>query len=175
MPSQGLGRAWRCFRRKLAASGNARSEEPHKWGVPLAKQSLFKSFTRFFFWQSKRKRKSLAKRKARIGDFAACARRPTLRALDRRSLLKKRRKTFNLTAFISPTNQNLKLKHRRILSLGVLLIQRFKYNVFICQKIKPQQKHNNTNCTPRASVHNRYLGIAHSLKGYKHRALQREN
>ena len=65
------------------AEGNTQVE------VPLAKQSLFKSFTRFFFWQSKRKRKSLAKRKARIGDFAACARRPTLRALDLRHLLKK--------------------------------------------------------------------------------------
>ena len=28
-----------------------RSEEPHKWGVPLSTQSLFKSLIRFFLWQ----------------------------------------------------------------------------------------------------------------------------
>ena len=28
-----------------------RSEEPHKWGVPLSTQSLFKLLTRFFLWQ----------------------------------------------------------------------------------------------------------------------------
>ena len=63
--------------------------------VYLSTQSNSYSLIRFFFWQKKRKRKSLAKRQARKRDFAACARRPTLRALDRRSLLGKRRKTFS--------------------------------------------------------------------------------
>ena len=39
--------------------------------VFLSTQSISCSFVRFFFWQKKRKRKSLAKRKARIRDFAS--------------------------------------------------------------------------------------------------------
>ena len=69
--------------------------------VYLSTQSNSYSLIRFFFWQKKRKRKSLAKRKARMRDFAACARRPTLRALDWRSLFEKSDgKTFILTKFI---------------------------------------------------------------------------
>ena len=51
-------------------SPKAKRGEPHKWGVPLIPQALFKSLIRFFFWQKKRKRKSLAKRKARERSFA---------------------------------------------------------------------------------------------------------
>ena len=39
--------------------------------VYLSTQSNSYSLIRFFFWQKKRKRKSLAKRKARIRDFAS--------------------------------------------------------------------------------------------------------
>ena len=43
-----------------------------------------------FFWRKRRKRKSLAKRKApKKGNFAVCGRREGLRALHRASFLKK--------------------------------------------------------------------------------------
>ena len=72
-----------------------------------------KLIIRFFLWYQRRKEKSLAKKKTPWICFAPCEARPTLRALDGRSLFEKSDgKTFISFALIVAnisTNQNLKL------------------------------------------------------------------
>ena len=61
---------------------------PHKWGVPLSLHDVILNRSPLFFWQKRRKRKA-NKRKTPQENFALCGGRPTLRALDGRSLFEK--------------------------------------------------------------------------------------
>ena len=65
--------------------------------VYLSTQSISCSFVRFFFWQKKRKRKSLAKRKARMRDFASAEATNAPRVGSAVAFWKKRRKNSQQT------------------------------------------------------------------------------
>ena len=66
-------------------------------GFCLSTQSISCSFLRFFFWQKKRKRKSLAKRKARERSFALASATNAPRVGSAVAFWKKRRKNSQQT------------------------------------------------------------------------------
>ena len=78
-------------------------------GFPFLHKDFLNRLPAFFFGSRGAKKKAWQKRTRRKGGFAACARRPTLRAMDRRSLFEKSDiKTFISFALNRSTNQNLK-------------------------------------------------------------------
>ena len=66
-------------------------------GFPLCNKANLNFMSAFFFETKGAKKKAWQKRTRRKRGFAACARRPTLRALDQRELLEKLDQNFQQT------------------------------------------------------------------------------